>query len=547
VKSVVAESSQQFRFLGQSSGISFAKMVMAAIHVDKLSSPLAVERQNLGELSLSTPAKASLPPRHVADHLVDVYFQYRNPHLPILDRSQVDNAIETSYQALREDQVSDGKPEEELFTTYMVFAIALVDIPHMSRARPSQSEGCFLSALGCVEKILKYSTSDLETLRIILLLAQFVALSPARGSLWHLTGFALRLCIDIGLHWENEVQCLNMDANVLNDRRRLWYSTYQLDRLLCITLGRPLGILDESTHVELPNPWRGSRQGPGRQRDFDVHNQRAHNHLFTLARLESEIRHVQHSQVWTLKLACPRPSWMSWLQDMQPRMEEWYATIPEPSKAHPSSIFALQAYWEVIYNNAILLLFRPHSVTSGQSTEELTISFEASCKVIAGIKVLQREGRVEMLWKSVHHLFMAGLGVIYGLWQSKELRDQNSVGKCISTLQSCASTLSAMSETFKGATGCRNAFDTLSSATIDWLVTTDIEEVRQNRLEFEKHVRELMNQLQLPHEGTTQIHQGADNVSAMLSTDIFGLGESLHTAAQWPDLGEFNFDMSDMI
>ncbi|EXJ83449.1 hypothetical protein A1O1_07072 [Capronia coronata CBS 617.96] len=559
VRNVIAEPCQQPRFVGQSSGISFAKLVMAAIHVDGVTSSLPPEQQQLDDFCLFefAPAKASLPPRHVADHLVEVYFQYRTPHLPILDRSQAGKAIDSAYSSLESNQASASVtvpvPERDMFIAYMVFAIALVDVPHTSGGRPMQSDGCFRSALGWVETTLSYSKSDLETLRAVLLLAQFVALSPSRGSLWHLTGFALRLCIDVGLHWENDLQCLHMDPDILDDRRRLWHCTYHFDRLLCITLGRPFGILDESTHVLLPNPWTGCRQGlaAGRREssDYDIHAQRAHNHLFTLAKLESEIKHVQHTRVWTPKLAYPRPSWTVWLQDIQPRLQEWYATMPEPSKAQPLSIFASPSYWDVMYNNTILLLYRPQAGNMYQSAEELSIIFGAASQVIAGLKVLQREGRVEMLWKSVHHLFMAGLGIVYALWQSTEIRDQNPVGKSISILQSCASTLSAMSETFKGATGCRDAFDTLSSATIDWLVTRNIEEVHHNRLEFENHVRDLMKQLQVPRDGmaTTSTHHSADNInlSAVLSAENFDLGELLNTAAQWPDLGEFNFIMAE--
>ena len=549
VQNVVVQPGHQPRYLGQSSGISFAKMVMAAIHVDRTPSLLPPQQQSLQEVPLSSitgaVTGASLPPRHVADHLVDVYFQYRTPHLPILSRSQINAAIDTAYESVEQDQMSDLIPERDIFVVYMVFAIALVDIPHLG-GRSSQSDGCFRSALVWVESILTHSRSDLETLRYVLLLAQFVALSPSQGSLWHLTGFALRLCVDIGLHWETESQCLNTSAELLDDRRRLWHSTYHFDRLMSITLGRPLGILDESTRVPLPNPWLQSPQGIGqRPGEFLVHTQRAHNHLFTLARLESEMKHVQHSQVWEFKLAYPRPSWNLWLQDMQPRLQEWYATIPEPSKAHPQSIFAFQSYWDVIYYNAVLLLYRPHSTTVFQSPEQLLISFEASRKVIAGLKVLQREGRVEMLWKSVHHLFMAGLVIIYGLWRSKEIRDQTPVSKSISTLQSCASTLSAMSETFKGAAGCRNAFESLSSATIDWLVTKDIEEVPNNRVEFENQVRSLMNQLKTSRDETepNAAYPETDGASNMLSAESFDLSELLNAAAQWPDLGELDFVM----
>jgi hypothetical protein len=546
VTTAIDESEHQSRFPGQSSGISFARMVLAAIHVDKAPTSLLPEHQPFQDLTISATSRASLPPRHVADHLIEVYFQYRTPHLPILDRSQVDKAINSAYYSLENDSASAVVPERDMFVAYMVFAIALVDIPHLG-GRSSQSDGCFRSALTWVENTLTYSKSDLETLRNVLLLVQFVAMSPAQGSLWHLTGFALRLCIDLGLHWESESPSIGADVGLLDDRRRLWYTTYHFDRLLSVTLGRPFGILDESIRVQLPNPWLRTRPGlPQAPGNYDVHMQRAHNHLFTLAKLESEIKHVQHSQAWNFKVAYPRPSWNAWLQDIRPRMQEWYGTIPEPGKAHQQSIFAFQSYWDVIYYNAILSLYRPHSTTLYQSTEDLLTSFEAATKVIAGLKVLQREGRVEMLWKSVHHLFMAGLVVIYGLWRSKEIRDQTPISRCIATLQSCASTLSAMSETFKGAAGCRNAFESLSSATIDWMVTKDIEDVPNNRLEFENQVRDLMTQLKTSRDEVrpNAARPEADSNPNTLSAESFDLSELLNAAAQWPDLGELDFVMA---
>jgi hypothetical protein len=537
VRNVVVEPSRQPRFLGQSSGITLAKLVMAAIRVDALPAPVVSTPHSFENSSSALAAEVSLPPRHAADHLVEVYFQYRTPHLPILERSQVEKAVESTYLSLSGQPPSDRAAENDIFTTYMIFAIALCDVPNPSGGRPSQSEGCFRSAIGWIEKIITLSRSDVETLRVILLLAQFVALCPSYGSLWHLAGTALRLCIDTGLHWEAEEQTLNIDPSILHERRCLWYSTYQLDRILCITLGRPFGIIEESIRVPLPNPWTSRRSLGRKPYEFDVHNQRAHNHLFSMSKLESEIRHVLHSKAWTPKVAYPKPNYSTWVQDIQPRLQEWYSTIPEPSKAHPSSIFACQAYWDAIYNNAILLLHRPHSIVQHASTEALFISFEASCKLIVSIKVLQREGKVDVLWRTVHHLFMAGLGLIYCLWYSKEIRDHKSVGSSISTLQSCSSTLSALSENFPGAAGCRDIFDILSSATVDWLVTNNAEETRQSRLEFEKQVEDLMQQLQSSRGGNDN---SANDMSTILSTDNFAFGEMLSSAAQWPNFEDLN-------
>ncbi|RLL96030.1 hypothetical protein CFD26_102579 [Aspergillus turcosus] len=533
VRDIVVEPSRQPRFLGQSGGITLARLVISAIRVDALPSPLLTEPRSYNPSSSAMAAEASLPPRHAADHLVDVYFQYHTPHLPIVERSRVEEAIESAYQAMSGQQLPDRAIERDVFISYMVLAIALCDVSNPSGGRPSQSEGCFRSAMSWYEKVVASSKSDIETLRTILLLAQFIALCPSRGSLWHLTGIALRLCIDIGLHWESEDQTMNLDPAILYDRRRLWYSTYQFDRLLCITLGRPLGIIDESIRVPLPNPWAVYRGTSSSESiELDIHSQRAHNHLFTLSKLESEIKHVQHSQTWAPKIANPRANYAAWVQDIKPRLEEWYATIPPTNRAHPSSIFAYQAYWDYIYNNALLLLYRPNSTGLQTSPEAKVLSFHASCRLIESIKTLQREWKVDILWKCSHDLFMAGLGVIYSLWQSREVRDRNSIGSSISTLQSCASTLSALAESFPGVAGCRDAFDTLSSATVDWLVDENSVEQQYGRQKFEKQAEDLLQQLQ-PSRGANE-NPGMD-ISGMLAADSFLFSEMLSSAAQWPD------------
>ncbi|KAF7165743.1 hypothetical protein CNMCM6106_001819 [Aspergillus hiratsukae] len=544
VRDIAVEPSRQPRFLGQSGGITLARLVISAIRVDALPSPLLTEPRSYNPSSSSTAAEASLPPRHAADHLVDVYFQYHTPHLPIVERARVEEAIESAYQAMSGQQLPDRAIERDVFISFMVLAIALCDVSNPGGGRPSQSEGCFRSAMSWYEKVVASSKSDIETLRTILLVAQFIALCPSRGSLWHLTGIALRLCIDIGLHWETEDQTMNLDPALLYDRRRLWYSTYQFDRLLCITLGRPFGIIDESIRVPLPNPWAVYRGNSSRSESIqlDIHSQRAHNHLFTLSKLESEIKHVQHSQTWAPKIAYPRANYAAWVQDIKPRLEEWYATIPPTNRAHPSSIFAHQAYWDYIYNNALLLLYRPNSAGLQTSPEAKILSFHASCRLIESIKTLQREGKVDILWKSSHDLFMAGLGVIYSLWQSREVREQNSIGSSISILQSCASTLAALAESFPGVAGCRDAFDTLSSATVDWLVDENAVEQQHGRQKFEKQVEDLLQQLQ-PSRGANE-NTGMD-ISGMLSADSFLFSEMLSSAAQWPDPEDSGFsDMS---
>ncbi|KAL2203449.1 hypothetical protein CC79DRAFT_1336181 [Sarocladium strictum] len=567
--------------------INLSRIVMSSIHMDQETSP-AASAASLAATSpdqfpvpspasttnTSNPDKASLPPRHVADHLLEVYFQYRTPHMPIIGRVQAAEAVSNAYAGgsvsspagsdRRVQRLSQGMSQsvavgspKNLFIAYMIFAIALVDVPHTSGGRPIQSDGCFRSALVWIEEVLAFSRTNLELLRVVLLVTQFVALSPVRGSLWSIAGFAVRLCIDAGLHQETSSQISALDPKVLDDRRRLWHCACYFDRLLCITLGRPSAVIDDGARVKLPNPWhRAARHGIAEQaHDHDKHTQRAHNHLLKLSKLEFEIKRVVHnSRAWSptstaASAAFLQPNWATWWQEIQPRLQEWFDTIPEPKNAHPSSIFASEAYWDVIYHNASLQLHRPicvmphPSFSSSSAAEELLSCFESSTRVISGLAKLQTEGRIEMLWRSVHQLFIAGLGVIYCLWNSDKARNIYPVSQSIATLKDCSETLWSMAETFPGAVSCRDTFNALSDATMHFLVAVGesdrVEETRRASEEFEMCVQGLRETLRLRGEpeggGNSVFSRSTDHLSAILLAGGDELGEMLHDAAQWPN------------
>lgn len=73
-------------------------------------------------------------------------------------------------------------------------------------------------------------------------------------SCWTILGQAVRVAQSIGLHVEND----DIDHTKLNhsleieERRRVWYSIYVLDRLLSLQLGRPPAIHDDDFNVPLP-------------------------------------------------------------------------------------------------------------------------------------------------------------------------------------------------------------------------------------------------------------------------------------------------------
>jgi hypothetical protein len=87
------------------------------------------------------------------------------------------------------------------------------------------------------------------SLQAILLLVWYSLLNPEKGSIWFLVGLATRTCVDMGYHNEHNVQVDQLDALELDMRRRLFWCTYKMDRLMSGALGRPPSIPDGFINV----------------------------------------------------------------------------------------------------------------------------------------------------------------------------------------------------------------------------------------------------------------------------------------------------------
>ncbi|KAG1220849.1 hypothetical protein G6F35_006414 [Rhizopus arrhizus] len=72
-------------------------------------------------------------------------------------------------------------------------------------------------------------------------------------SYWFISGMAIRLAQDMGLH----LDCSNwkIPGCEIELRRRLWYSCYFIDRWGSAQLGRPMTINDDEFDVKLPSPY----------------------------------------------------------------------------------------------------------------------------------------------------------------------------------------------------------------------------------------------------------------------------------------------------
>lgn len=516
------ENTANPRYLGATSGVSFARVVFAAVqssvNENKSTSdkagvrpykPIAGNSSSatgttmrdsfFGLHTKPTIHPAPFPDREVGIALVNLYFEHANPQIPILHKVEFMNMFDQAY-----DPEKPQRGPKELYMLNMVFAIgggiimgALAKTETQnSAAKPgegkmsskqAQPEEYHASAIVHLEACLNNSGGGLEELQAVLLLANFALLRPVPPGLWYIVGVAVRLAVDLGLHYEdgkdvdsglreksgppNETQLRERGRRefIRDHRRRLWWSTYSFDRLVSICVGRPFGISDQVITTEFPSLLEdqfvtpeGFKDPPPDHIAQPTYKLVAH-HYFRLRLLQSEILQVlQYQQVQSARASgqnfrnsymhttLPSPflskfdSFRAWRIDIDKRLYEWKMTAP--TKQHTGVGFSTE-FLDLNYWQAIVMLYRQslsvpamfegeYNTTMDINTQSLPTELrededrvylkvaEAGQKIMRLYRQLHVAGVINYTYLATHHIFMAGISYLYAIWHSPIVRSR---------------------------------------------------------------------------------------------------------------------------
>ena len=509
------------RYLGSTSGISFARVVFAAVKSSVAGSSGSSERAGgrAGKVasasgggggataaSASTAAvsgtsmrdsffglqsrpatrRAPFPDKELGSRLVELYFEHANPQIPILHRGEFMALFDRAY-AVHESK----RTPRELYLLNIVFAIGAGIIlgapdarspspkpastsasasakkkkkspPPMMKREPSsptakrlklsaqqhQPEEYQASAMVHLESFLGSTPAtdrpdgfggSLEELQAVLLLAGFALLRPVAPGLWYIVGVAVRLAVDLGLHYEDGtgidddgvasqsvgVRQNGVDAKergrrewVRDLRRRLWWCVYSFDRLVSTCVGRPFGITDHVITTEFPSilddshiTTSGFTAPPGAS-DRPSSKRVAH-HYFRLRLLQSEILQVlQHRQAKQArergknsenrfmhkKLKSPFlqsfESFAAWRRDIDRRLWEWKESAPTQDETTVQ--FSVQ-FLELNYWQAVIMLYRQSLSVPPELGGEVSPSEEIASPM--SVNLDDRESDEDVFWK----------------------------------------------------------------------------------------------------------------------------------------------------
>ncbi|KAF1922656.1 uncharacterized protein M421DRAFT_96647 [Didymella exigua CBS 183.55] len=496
------------QFPGSASGLQLASLVRASTQQQTDAVGSAQESRSSREPDWSTDHKA-LPPRQLAKSLIDAYLAHDALCYPIVHPKQVAIALEAAYA---EPRSSSLKPFQA-FTFNMILAIATAQVYKFNWQVLPDAETHHQRAMAHMELVL--SAGGLHGLQAILLCCQFRLSSSTKDSssgLWHMVGIATRMCFELGLHREftyssqHETERKSEETHlsiseVLMIYRQCFWCVFCLDRVVSITLGRPLAVHLEDIDVNLPllSP------------EEDVLSPQSHDSAESLG-LAPSYRIAAFAHTIRYRALCGKMltslhrgnglttsslnERISKRKELVAELEGWRSDtaalrLPDMDLSSPlaeaQSIFRSNVWYELLYQNGILLLYRPapsNASSETQAEDESVLSIHAAAKrSITLYGYLFKSRKIEYSWITLHSVFLAGLSYIYAVGQHlrERLKRRNGVGRgsprpllpqdptildIVNDTRACSNVLLAVAERCNAPKNSHEVFDRLSDAVL---------------------------------------------------------------------------------
>ncbi|CUS23648.1 LAQU0S11e01112g1_1 [Lachancea quebecensis] len=497
-------------YLGDSSGIPFAKLILTAINF----APDAVEETSEEPVS-TTDAREEplnvtyLPTKEEAEALVSQYFTYCNSQLPILHREYFlkrvfepiygpldegvslssDNTIINGNFKLPQDKSGSEQTEEiwykpslsqqeekhseeippkyqiPLFFLNMVLAIG--DSARILETDETKSVA-FKDRASEFKDALFRSNDRMEALAGTLLIAKYSIMRPNVPGVWYTMGSALRLAVDLGLHAEKLNK--NYDPFTRDLRRRLFWCTYSLDRQICAFFGRPFGIPDDNISTEFPSSLDDAliTYTADNIEDYSLVKSSMASYkcislaFFRIRKIQAQI--VQELYAHRTSLPDGFESLDEWRELMNEELDEWYEKrVPKTHRKmnchFPTELFEL----ELCHSKVMLYGLCPKAMTLDERGYEVV--YENTKKVIEMYYRLCHDGNIMHTWVTVHNLFMAGMTFLYVLHNAR-FDPHESLQKSQKTCSTLIYVLEQLTKECEAARKGARIFKVLSAAVL---------------------------------------------------------------------------------
>ncbi|KAF4927204.1 Fusaridione A cluster transcription factor fsdR [Colletotrichum viniferum] len=331
--SLVTNQSGETRYIGSSSGFSiFSPKGIQWVHEKTGDNSF---QQMISEVSIDDhkwtawkpevfsdlfrrPIFRPLPPKHEALSLLKDYFENFNCMFPLFHQPTFMHLVERQYS----DDPYEGTGWWASLNCALAFAHRL---RVMSNLVPQEEDekawGYIKNALGTFAELTMRNT-DLLSVQALLGMALFMQGTPNPQPTFVLVATAIRLAHSIGLHKKGTG--FNLNPIEIEQRKRVFWIAYMLDKDLCLRAGRPPAQDDDDMNVELPDADPEDNigniplaEGKGKMNLFRV--------MCEFATIESKV----YSRLYSTKATKQSPGeLLNTIGELDQELEEWKDGIP---------------------------------------------------------------------------------------------------------------------------------------------------------------------------------------------------------------------------
>lgn len=228
-------------FFGSSSAAGFMRLIRTAVDKRVASPyrhcsvpPIPVNQPLVSNQSAAHPRSAAnyvLPPRKMADSLLEVYWDYVFPLYPFLISAQ----MKSEYAKLWDGQTLEFDESMFMCTLNVIFALASQLADFVSPEEREASADAFFCRAKALFQFNLWETGSLELIQSLILMAQYLQSTDSAHQCWIVTGLAVRNAQSSGLHLPETIAGFeNFQKQQL--ARKIWHGCVLMDRYVISTV-----------------------------------------------------------------------------------------------------------------------------------------------------------------------------------------------------------------------------------------------------------------------------------------------------------------------
>ncbi|KEQ62633.1 uncharacterized protein M437DRAFT_49144 [Aureobasidium melanogenum CBS 110374] len=473
------------QYLGSTSGVLFADLVRASVdvpHSRHPSPPSTIHTEDSPDTSEDVRAEIprELPSKRLAQKLIQAYLDHDFLCYPFLIPSEIYKILDCLYSAGLASLTC-----YELFVVDMLFAISTAQVSKYDWRQLPSAESHHARAMSTIGDVLRLG--GLQSLHAILLLCQYrtgSSIQDNSGSMWLLVGIAARMCFEMGLHKESAYPLTGPGDDdttakryVLQEsKRRSFWSVLCMDRITSLILGRPCAIRDDDFDHVCPN------EDATISLPSDTDRQTlpfVFKHILTYrllcGRIVAALHRKKSSEVSEQHVLRIRQELCADLDGWKHHVEQLHL---EQTSQTSSSCHLSMEWYNLLYSNAMLILWRPSPLLPDVSHDATSLQFifESAKQSITIYASLHKSRKINYSWITIQSVFLAGLSYVYACsrhfrsrWRNPSqpsLHKDPTTIEVVNDTRACSNVLVAVSERWNALRNCHEVFDRLADAVL---------------------------------------------------------------------------------